>query len=224
MSCRAVTSEAVDTRRIETRRGIFPFDGANAGRRSFGWPNVVTEGGTSRRLSARPAAIATGTSVTIATATPDTRERCHNDKPCAARRYGGPEPGNRCERFASRGAERSRVRETRISRSQKQASPLHPPLIEIERAKVCFDAARELFTTRVVLLFLVALCFCSPAPRFSSVYYVDAFLPFRYESFVVRNDSSFVVARFASFRYYRSVICTRHRPKSLFSWIFSSPW
>lgn len=134
MSCRAVTSEAVDTRRIETRRGVFPFDGANAGRRSFGWPNVVTEGGTSRRLSARPAAIATGTSVTIATATPDTRERCHNDKPCAARRYGGPEPGNRCERFASRGAERSRVRETRISRSQKQASPLHPPLIEIERA------------------------------------------------------------------------------------------
>lgn len=91
------------------------------------------------------------------------------------------------------------------------------------RPKVCFDAARELFTTRVVLLFLVALCFCSPAPRFSSVYYVDAFLPFRYESFVVRNDSSFVVARFASFRYYRSVIYTRHRPKSLFSWIFSSP-
>lgn len=182
------------TREGSSRVEVFSHSTGRTQEEDRSGDDVVTKGGTARearRLSARPAAIATGTSVTIATATPDTRERCHNDKPCAARRYGGPEPGNRCERFASRGAERSRVRETRISRSQKQGSPLHPPLIEIERAfeSVFWCRARnELFC---VVLFLVALCFCSPAPRFSSVYYVDAFLSFRYESFVVwyENDS-----------------------------------
>lgn len=185
-----------------------------------------------RRVSARlPAAIATGTSVTIATATPDTRERCHNDKPCAARRYGGPEPGNRCERFASRGAERSRVRETRIYPDPRKQFSATLSAINRDRACVkternafeivCFDIARELFTR--VVLFLVALCFCSPAPRFSSVYYVDAFLPFRYESFrrIVRKC---LLLRGSS-RYYRSVIRYTGAivPNCRFSWIFSSP-
>lgn len=177
MSCRDIGS--VDTRRIESSR-CFAIDKANTHGASFSWRRGVSKSkereASERRLSARPAAIATGTSVTIATATPDTRERCHNDKPCAARRYGAPEPGNRCERLASRGAERSRVGETRISWSQNRP-PLHPPPTRSsvrengtkERPVITFKsvfwcrALPERFNARRVVL--VTLCFCCPAPR-----------------------------------------------------------
>ena len=92
-----VTSESVDTRKIGV--GVLPSTGqTHTAHRSA--DDVLCQRRKYEK-QARPAAIVTGTSVTIATATPDTRERCHNDKPFAARRYGAPEPGNRCERIAS---------------------------------------------------------------------------------------------------------------------------